>query len=420
MGFFKSRSETRSQLQNYDMPVIELPDQVKGLNGRVYAGVGAIKNSDIFTAVHTLASDVAGSPISVMKSNIKDDDTHLFHLLNNKPNPHYSGYFLKYLFMVTALLNGESFVHILRDAAGDPSDLYHRPISDVVTKEDKKGIYYELRLGNKTQRVEASDMLHFRFFTLDGITGISPITSLSYELKTQEASKRLLFDFFKKGTTASGTLTMKGKAQLSREAKDNIREKFEKQFSGASNNQRIIVLNDGEVFEQIQVDTEILKLVNGYTHGTLQIAKAFGLPPHKLGIEQPNTSLEQSNLDYLTNTLSRYFNASIAEMKFKLLPDPLHYLYDLEYDISKFKMTDSKTKRENVTALMQASIYSINDARKEYGKPPIENGDKHLVSLNYTTLDQLEEYQMAKSKNNPVPSAAEENPDLKGGGESGE
>lgn len=419
MGFFKSRTETRNQLYNYDMPVIELPDQVRGLDGRVYAGVGSIKNSDIFTAVHTLASDVAGSPISVNKNNIKDDDTFLFHLLNSKPNPHYTGYFLKYIFMAAALLNGESFVEIVRDSVGDPIELYHVQNSDVVTKEDKNGVYYEVRQGNKTRRIKASDMLHFRFFTLDGITGISPITSLSYELKTQEASKRLLFDFFKKGMTASGTLTVKGKTQLSKEAKGNIREKFEEQFSGASNNQRVIILNEGEEFKQIQVDTEILKLVNGYTHGTKQIAKAFGLPPHKLGIEQPNTSIEQSNLDYLTNTLSRYFNASVAEMTFKLLPDPLHYIYSLEFDTSKFKMTDSKTKRENVKALLEASVYSINDARKEYGKPPIENGDKHLVSLNYTTLDQLEEYQMAKSKNNPVP-AAPEDTDLKGGGDSGE
>jgi len=40
---------------------------------------------------------------------------------------------------------------------------------------------------------------------------------------------------------------------------------------------------------------------------------------------------------------------------------------------------------------------SINEIRSLEEKDAIENGDKHYISLNYTTIDLIEEYQKAKS-----------------------
>lgn len=98
-----------------------------------------------------------------------------------------------------------------------------------------------------------------------------------------------------------------------------MRNEFEKVNSGVRNQQRIAILSENEEFKQLEISTKVLEIVNNYTHSTKQIAKVFGLPPHKLGIEQVNTSLEQANLDYLTNTLSNYFAAITAELNFKML-----------------------------------------------------------------------------------------------------
>lgn len=151
----------------------------------------------------------------------------------------------------------------------------------------------------------------------------------------------------------------------------------------------------------------MLEIVNNYTHSTKQIAKAFGLPAHKLGIEQVNTSLEQANLDYLTNTLSNYFTAIASELNFKILPYPLNLRQKFQFDTRRFRETDAKTKRENVIALLQNGIFSLNNALAEYGYEPIPNGDKRFMSLNYVDVEIMDEIQKAKAKSLPISSAGE-------------
>ncbi|KDP63174.1 phage portal-like protein, partial [Staphylococcus epidermidis VCU013] len=49
------------------------------------------------------------------------------------------------------------------------------------------------------------------------------------------------------------------------------------------------------------------------------VAKAFGLPVSKLGIETVNTSITQANLEYLQSTLDPIFKMMIAELETKYL-----------------------------------------------------------------------------------------------------
>lgn len=194
---------------------------------------------------------------------------------------------------------------------------------------------------------------------------------------------------------------------MSPEAKDKIRNEFEKANSGIKNQQRVVVLDENMEFSQLEINTKVLEIVNNYTHSTKQIAKVFGLPAHKLGIEQVNTSLEQANLDYLTNTLSNYFAAIASELNFKMLPYPLNLQRKFQFDTRRFRETDAKTKRENVIALLQNGIFSLNNALAEYGYEPIPNGDKRYMSLNYVNIDSMDEIQKAKAKSLPISSAGE-------------
>lgn len=413
MAFFRSnnyRTETRDEDRSYD----RMLDAILGNDGLSYTSVSAIKNSDIFTAVSTLASDIASSPISVLTNSVEDESEDLYKLLNERPNSYYSGFSLKYITVANALLNGQSFIEIMRDRHGNPIELIALRNSEVRIDQPKdlnEIVYYHNPIKSKTNSSErmipADNILHIKFFTLDGITGRSPLESLKYEIESQEAGKKLYIDFFKKGTLPGGVLKL-SKAAVNDGSREKARENFEKAYSGTNNQQRVLVLDETMSFEQLQINTEVLNIVNNYSHGTKQIAKAFGLPPHKLGIEQVNTSLEQANLDYLTNTLSNYFAAIAAELNFKLLIYPYYQTKKFKFDTKRFRETDAKTKRENIIALLQNGIYSQNDALAEYGIAPIENGDRRFISLNYVDVDIMDEIQKAKAKSLPIPSVSDE------------
>ncbi|MBT2627172.1 phage portal protein [Bacillus sp. ISL-32] len=384
-------------------------DIIMGADGETYTTINAIKNSDIFTAVHTLASDIASSPIMAKNNGIADELNTLYKLLNERPNQFYPGYFLKFILVANALLNDQSYAEIIRDSDGNPLDLVHLRNSEV-SYDQPNGtdeIVYTYTPRNGKQRIiKKENMLHIKFFSLNGITGISPLRSLKREIDSQEAGKKLYVDFFRRGANLSGILKVQ-KSGLDDIARKNMKKNFESTYSGDQNQQGILVLDDTMDFKQLEVNTKVLEIVNNYNHGTKQIAKAFGLPPHKLGIEQTNTSIEQANLDYLTNTLSNYYTAITAELNYKLLPYPLYNQYTFQFDTRRFRETDAKTKRENVIALLQNGIFSLNDALGEYGYEPISNGDKRFMSLNYVDVEIMDEIQKAKAKSLPIPSASE-------------
>lgn len=52
------------------------------------------------------------------------------------------------------------------------------------------------------------------------------------------------------------------------------------------------------------------------------------------------------------------------------------------------------TKTALAEKMMPAGVFSINDVREMYGYNPIENGDKHILSLNYIDLDKANKYQV--------------------------
>lgn len=365
--------------------------------GSNFTSAKAIENSDVFTVVNLLASDVASLDVDLTKNEITTTNE-ITNLFNTNPNSLYSGGTLKFILTANALLNGESFCEIIRNKNRNITGFYHRRNSQVSLKMDKDTNYrlmYDIFDDNgNTRRIEPSNMLHFKFFTLDGLRGVSPLKSLKDDLSMQTDSKRFLANFFKNDTQTGGILKMKH-GRLSKEARDKVKKEWQESNAGVKKAHEVLVIDETFEYEPIEVDTEVLKLINASTFSTETIGKTYRIPRHKLGLETSNMSLELANLDYLTSTLNSYLKVITNEMNYKLATD-----YDTQYqfDTSPFKTTDPETYEKLIFERVEKGIISLDEGRKRLGEKPRndELGKKHLVSLNYTTLDQLEDYQMAR------------------------
>src|SRR5699024_3286618 len=217
-----------------------------------------------------------------------------------------------------------AFAQILRDRKGNPTELLFRPNNSVVVKMDKDTNYnleYWVRIdAPRDLYVAPKDMIHIKFFSVDGIRGRSPLHSLKHDLNTQEDSKKFMSRFFKNGTHNGGILKMKD-SKLSKEARENIRRKWDKTYAGMDSDNGTVVMNGTMEYEPIKVDTEVLKPINTSNHSTAQVGKVFGIPRHKFGLETANMNIREMNMDYLVNTLSPYLESIVSEIEFKLLDE---------------------------------------------------------------------------------------------------
>ena len=366
--------------------------------GTNYTSAKAIENSDVFTVINLLASDVASLDVYMINKGIVKNNKAV-DLFNTNPNSIYSGGTLKFILTANALLNGESFCEVVR-RKGEIVAFYHLRNSQVTVKMDAETNYKLVYLVHddkgKERKLSPKDILHFKFFSLDGIRGVSPLKSLKHDLSMQDDSKRFLANFFKNDTQTGGILKMKH-GRLSKEARDKIKKEWQESNAGVDNAHKVLVIDETFDYEPIEVDTEVLKLINASTFSTETIGKVYRIPRHKLGLETSNMSLAQANLDYLTSTLNSYLKVITNEMNFKLSSS---YNTKYEFDTSPFKTTDVETHTKLTLEKVEKGIISLDEARKRLGEQPRndELGSKHFVSLNYTTLDQLEEYQMSRVK----------------------
>lgn len=372
---------------------------IEQLNNTGYRGLSALKNSDVLAGISILAGDIASSPVRLLpKDGSGEYDKDLDYLLNIKPNNVMNAHDFKFSLIVNAITCGNAYA-IIRRAAKKPVQLdFVRP-SDVVIEQDTKtkDIYYRISLQSSGEEIlKADDVLHFKFFTTDGIQGRSCLLSLEDEIAMQDNGIQTLRNFFQKGL-AGGILRLKN-GRLNAEAKQKVREEFEKVQYSTGKTATTIVLDQTMDYEPLEIDTNVLQLINSNNFSTAQIAKALMIPGYKLGVNSPNQSVSQLNSDYVTNSLNYYFSFISNELNVKLVDFETSLRAGFQFNTDRILQSDRVAFTKNVLEQKNGGVITTNHARAllGYDKSDSEEADKLLTSLNFTLLEQLEAYQMMR------------------------
>ncbi|MDM8223218.1 Phage portal protein [Ligilactobacillus salivarius] len=360
-------------------------------NSGNYIGISALKNSDILTAVSHIASNVARFPIVALdKQNRNKTPEEMDYLINKSPNGTMNAYHWKFVMTVNAILTGDGFSRIVRDPKDNkPLDIEYYPTSQVsIDDSDVTNVKYHFTPINGKEIVEPiENVIHFMFFTYDGIHGRSPLLSLKDEIGLQEDGIATLRRFFKSGMKG-GLLKAKGK--LNKEARRKMREEFEYAQRGATTGSPIVIDSNTE-YSPIEVDTNVLQLINSNNYSTSQIAKALHIPAYKLAINSPNQSIKQLNEDFIRSDLPYYFNPIASDIGNKMLNPEDKRLLRVEFDTRK---ETGLTVTEAVAA-SNGTMITPNEARYliglEYSDEP--DLERFQSTLNTVFLDQKEEYQ---------------------------
>lgn len=348
-----------------------------------YVGVSALRNSDIMAAVKIIAGDLASNPIEY-------SDKRIATMLNKNPNDFMTAYAFKFSLAANMLLNGNSFARIERNNSGQVTGLKLIPNSCMVVAYDDDGEapeYTYTPTDGRAQKLNPMDVLHFKAFTQDGYKGISPLFSLRDELAIQKTGNKLIRGFFQSGVQGTGILKI-NKSNLDVKAREAIRDKFQAANSG-DNALQTIVLDEDTDYSTLQVNTDVVKYANSSDWTTRQVAKAFGLPPERLGVENEHSNQSQSNVAYLQQTLTQYFAAFSSELDMKLSTGDNRF----NFNTDRLFSADPESMLKLAAEGLQGGIYTTNEAREKLGLPPVDGGNEVMASLNYTPLSNLANYQ---------------------------
>lgn len=279
-------------------------------NGTWTSATTALQNSDIYTVISRISSDIA-----LMKWNVSDN----FKSLLETPNNLINGYSFWQSVVAQMLLSGNAYVILSKNRL----ELVPTHKVQVVLGDNSANLSYTVNFddGRPDTIYSADEMLHFRCFasgvgTDSQYVGVSPLMSLVSELNIQDYSKKLTLSTLKSAINPSVVITVPD-AILDKEAKNNIRTSFEDQNSG-DNAGRVMVLDQSAKLSQISINTDVANFLNNANFSQTQIAKAFGISDSYLnGAGDAQSSIQMVQGMYLSS-LQTYIQSITSELQLKL------------------------------------------------------------------------------------------------------
>ncbi|MCB2354345.1 phage portal protein [Clostridium estertheticum] len=350
------------------------------------------QESDYFKCIKIISSDVAKVPLLVKQHTENGEriakEHPLFDLLKNRPNPYMSAVdFFKSL-EATRQHNGDSASLIVRNIRGKVTGLYPINIVEILiddvgllkTKKVVMPIVVTYTCGKDGQQYTAryEDILHFKGFTLDGMTSMCVRKSLKTTLDTNISAKNYQKELFSNGLTSKAVVQLTSDIKDEKELK-KTQEKFNRMYSSKG---RILTVPAGYSVQPLNLSLTDAEFSVLRKMGTVDTFTAFGVPLYMAGILEGynNNAMEQATLSFLNDTLQVEFTSIEQEGNYKLLTETDRKNgYYLESDTTYLFKQDSKTLTAILISQVQNGITRPNEARRKLGYDDDINGDELLL-----------------------------------------
>ncbi|CAK1234287.1 phage portal protein [Fructobacillus cardui] len=288
---------------------------IDGQNTDYVTADKALHNSDVYSVVFQLSSDLASS---VLKADKKQAQAMIDNPTNYWANAHsfWQGVFAQ------LLLGGEAFIYRWRNVNGnDMRWEYLRPSQvGVYPEQDYSGLYYSASFDSPeigyVPVIPVQDMIHFRLLSRNGgATGTSPLRALASEFQIKDGSNKLTLKTLAQSVTNSGVLKM-DTTGLNAKTKAAVSRGFKAQVD--SSNGGPIVLDKLSDYTPLEIKSDVMGILSQTDWTGKQIAKVYGVPDSIInGTGDQQSSVQMMSGEY-AKSLMRFANSVVSELKNKL------------------------------------------------------------------------------------------------------
>ena len=387
---FKSgKGDVRPENVTYSDGVLDAFGLVPGASGMAVNAISAQRVSAVSACRQKIAGSISTLRLDVLQtsgdSEVKLPRDALWYLLNEQPHSQFTATSHWDNKVSEQLLRGDGFTWIRRRMNGSIAELLPLPWGAVQPWRMPDGsirYYITLTEFGITTWLEPSEILHFPGHGFDGVRSMSVIAygaknAIGNALAMDEYSGK----FFANG--AHPSIILKSANRMTEEQKNNLRHAFVEKYSGMDNAHRLpLVLTEGLDAKEISLSAEDAQLLEARKFQVVDIARAFGVPPHMIGettgASAVGAGYEQQARDFVMHTLRLHLKRLEQELNRKLFPRDNGKF--VRFDLGDLIEGDSKAQAEYNRAALGGpgtgqGWLTVNEVRKTKGLPPVEGGD---------------------------------------------
>lgn len=389
-GLFKSgQGEVRPENVTYSDAVMDAFGVTPGASGISVTPISAQRVSAVAACRQKIAGSISTLRLDVLQttgdSEVKLPRDALWYLLNEQPHEQYTATSHWDNKVSEQLLRGDGFTWIRRRMNGSVAALQPLPWGAVQPWRMPDGAvryYITMPEFGVTTWLEPSDILHFPGHGFDGVRSMSVI---AYGAKNAIGNALAMDDysgkFFANG--AHPSFILEAPAKMGEEQIALLQAAFQNKYSGSENFHRTpLVLTEGLKARELSLSAEDAQLLEARKFQVVDIARAFGVPPHMIGettgASAVGAGYEQQARDFVMHTLRLHLKRLEQELNRKLFPRDNGKF--VRFDLGDLIEGDSKAQAEYNRAALGGpgtgqGWATVNEIRKAKGLPPVDGGD---------------------------------------------
>lgn len=368
------------------------------LAGHGYAvdALTALKVSAVFRCVDAISRSISALPLNLYEEtdNGKAKARNELHrLLYIQPNRHTTSYELRQMLIANLLLTRGAFLKIERDGRGFITALWNIPTancSEIQVNPLNGERYVYATIGGVTETLRDGDFVfipNFRFTSdktpLDPISIAADVLGLTKDL-TKYASAT-----FEQGVNPGGFI--ESPAGLSDTAYARVKEDFNKNYAGALNAGKFIILEEGSKANVFTRDMEKTQNLESRRFAVTEICRMFGVPPHiAYDLEHATFSnIEMMSAEYVRDCINPLC-VKLEQAFYKdLLTDAEKRTYFFKFNTNAMMRGDTATRAQYYSVMRQNGIMNADEIRELEDMNHIEGGlgKVYLVNGNMVSIE---------------------------------
>ena len=348
-SFLDFESEKRASLEN---PNISLTDESAlaeyfGITTNSINHETALTLSAVWRAVTLLSGTIAYLPLHVYTRAGDENGTvnreHPVSSLINEPNVADTKFKFFENLMSWLLLWGNFYGLIIRNQLFEPQYIEPLEVNKVTPKKVNGQLYYFIE-GNSNP-VLSIDMIHIKGFGT-GITGKDPISLARESLEGGMIMQKSGNQLFKTGHLSDRYIEVP--TQWKQDVYDRFKKSFADAYSGWQNGGKPPILEGGAKIQSIATSPENLQFLQSRKFSINEVARWFGVPPHKLAdLERStNNNIEHQAIEFVTDTVMLYTERIEQELTRKLIRNKEKSSTWIEFNLNGLLRGDLKTRSE--------------------------------------------------------------------------
>lgn len=363
-----------------------------------YGGQTSLAVATAYRCVQLLSESVANLPLQYMrlKDGIFVDDvtSRLHYLLNVQPDISLNAFDFWRKVVQNVLLDGNSYIvpiyspvtmDVDRLALCGRGTVHHDTNNDTYDVCDvENGIY---------GHYDENEVIHIKGqIARDAKVGVSVLTYARLTMDIALTGDKETRNRFANGGNVRGIVSNDTSVRGFGEYQDAELEKTAENLDTHFQNGERIVSLPGQVdFKQISLSSTDMQFLESRKFTVREICRFFGVHPSFVFDDTSNNykSAEMANVAFLSNTLNPLLRKIECELIRKLVAPSRYGKRTLQFDRRGLYACDLDSRIKYQAQTIAAGLYTVNEWRKEENKPPVEGGDKVLVSANLKGIEEL-------------------------------